>query len=554
MYELFFYLSLIFIPCIAFFVNTLNIKIETLLYIDIIIISISTLLLIILINLNKTIHKLKKFDPKFYEIKTKIINFLYYIIFFIIIFNLTFYIIYLDLNRIRYINTPYFFFNKEKIYIIKITSPSEGIFNETEYKGLIIGEIAKNFNDKNDIYKIYYYNYKAGIKIKTISNNILEKNYLLLIKFSEDNYFKINKKTNLIYINLYDENIYQIYKIENKNIINLYNIKSKSIFSKFKNFILKNSKSILSKINLSFFFASITGSKIFLNKNLYNNYTLTGTSHILALSGLHLGIIIGIFVIISFIFNLNKKQTIILSLIFGFIYLLIVDFNYVSLIRAYFMLLFAGLIFLEARKLNPIKFIPAIFFIIFLFIKTQVFSLSFILSITSIFSIILIFPFLSENINSLKENFLIKYSFSKNKIIFANNFIKLINPFILSLTIVFFQAPLILFFFNRVNLFSWLINPVIILIFTIAFYITVFLLFLSLFKINIPLLNSFINSLFYFQHLTVDIFRNYSENLKLSNKNFDKKILVFFFLILLFIIYTIIFIYSSYKKKINKNN
>ncbi|MCX8057892.1 MAG: ComEC/Rec2 family competence protein [Spirochaetes bacterium] len=487
----------------------------------------------------KIFNKSKFLFLKLRLLKKKTKNILNFILFLIFFLFLSFIILLLDTSKDKFIKITHFLFEKNKTYLIKITTPSSGIFNQPEYKGIIIGEGSKNNFKK--------YNYRVQIKIFANSSNLLDKNYYLIIKFPENKIIKINQNTNFGYIYLSDLIIINIYKIENFKIFSYYNLNTKSTYSKFRNFILKKAKFILKKINLSFFFASITGSKIFLNKNLYNNYTLTGTSHILALSGLHLGIVISFIILLCIIFNLTRSKIIIFSLIVSFIYLILTDFIYYSLIRAYLMFFLISFIYLKNKNLNPLKFLPFLFFLSFLFIKKEAFSLSFILSITSIYAIFILYPLIEDSLIKTKNILLILLQKNKNEEnklnIYIENFINKIlsflKPFILSITILFFQSPLILYYFNRMNVFSWLINPIIILLFTINFYLTTILIIISIFNIYIFPINSLLNSLFYIQHLIVSRFRFIFENINLNNKEFNKINLILIFVLLLLISYII---------------
>jgi|GEM_PF-4417456 competence protein ComEC len=490
---------------------------------------------------SKNIESIKnsKFLNKFYLIKNKdyILNLLknsiFLYIFFLILFIISLSFLNLDEIKNKYSNIPYFYFCNTKIYIIKIKSSPDGIFNKIEYYGEIIGEIDKSslyFNNSINPYKdnssnkkrfidktqIVYklYNYKNKIKVYTNSTNLLKNKDLLLLSFSNPKYFSINNNTKMIYLNLFEENIFAIYKYNGPD-----------YFSKFKNLIVFYSNRFLKKVNLSFFFASITGSKIFLNKNLYNNYSISGTSHILALSGLHLGIIAILLIFITSIFFIKRNISIIIILLISFFYLFITNFKYESLIRAYIMLFIGGITFLFSRKIDPLGFFSITFFVSFIFLRNRTFSISFILSISSIFAILIFYNILEKYLNNFTKDF------SKNKTL--NNLINFIKPFLLSLSISLIQAPIIIFYFNRINFFSFLINPFIIILFTINFYFSIFLLFLSFFNLKISILNSILNSLFYFQHYIVKKFNQFTNNYRI---NIEKINLIILFVFLIFII------------------
>lgn len=156
--------------------------------------------------------------------------------------------------------------------------------NETKLTGIITNIKFKNdlleleIKGKETIIAYYKYNNLNNINIgdkvtiygkikKVYSNNIPNT-------FNYENYLKYKK-------------IYYIF-----NINKLYTSKNSNIFYKLKNIIFKR---IIKLPNKDYYLTFILGNKSLLDNKTYNNYLTNGVSHMLAISGMHVSILLLLF-------------------------------------------------------------------------------------------------------------------------------------------------------------------------------------------------------------------------------------------------------------------
>lgn len=206
--------------------------------------------------------------------------------------------------------------------------------------------------------------------------------------------------------------------------------------------------------NAASIYAIITGSKQFAYQPLFELYRKTGTSHLYALSGQHLGILI----LILGIFSKNP----IFLLLCSFFYLAFAGWQ-VSFLRAFFSLFVAYVIRYFNLKPKFENSIALVIFFVFLAQPEQILSISLLLSITAIASLFIIY----------------QYSEYQSSKIIKSIFI----PILTSLDIFIFQLPLLLAFFGNVNLLTPLINIFAIPFFTVALYFAILSLFINPFRI-----------------------------------------------------------------------
>ncbi len=161
----------------------------------------------------------------------------------------------------------------------------------------------------------------------------------------------------------------------------------KTIISQFKTSGLKeNELNILSALFL--------GHKQSLSKETKNNYTNAGAMHVLAVSGLHVGIILYLFTyLFDFIFGKTKKKKLkiilILFAIWGFALLTGLS---ISVVRSAVMFSFLAIGSLISNKINVYNSIAASAFIILLINPNSLFDLGFQLSYVAVIGIVYFYP------------------------------------------------------------------------------------------------------------------------------------------------------------------
>ena len=205
--------------------------------------------------------------------------------------------------------------------------------------------------------------------------------------------------------------------------------------------------------------ALMSGEKNHLAYNLRQNFINSGTYHILAISGLHVGLWISLFLAAFQLLKIPLRFSIIFIVLFILPFLLFLSDFPISAIRAYGLAFLGALLFLQDRSSNLIKLIT-VFFFIFLFSNHHgfyaIYFLSFQLSYGAVFAIFLVLPHLQKE--PLKNlHFLSK-------------------TFVITLTCQIATLPFILYAFGHLHFLSFLYNFVAVPV--ISFFLLYTLLFL----------------------------------------------------------------------------
>ena len=150
--------------------------------------------------------------------------------------------------------------------------------------------------------------------------------------------------------------------------------------------------------------ALISGSKEYLDNNINNSFRLTGVSHILALSGMHLALMNNLSGIIK---NKTKykKIAIIIQLLIILLFVFFAGFS-PSLLRALICFsLISICTFLDITKINNINLLVSTFLIHLIIKKEDLFNISFMYSYLALLGIFLFSPI----VNRFLTKFLIPY-------------------------------------------------------------------------------------------------------------------------------------------------
>ena len=143
----------------------------------------------------------------------------------------------------------------------------------------------------------------------------------------------------------------------------------------------------ISQSNRAFLKAFLFGDKSELSSEQKVIFRNSGTMHLFAVSGLHVGCL---FFAINFLFrsiNFSQKNNILVTMIILYGYLYLVDFS-VSSTRAYIMLFIWSLTRFIGIKINSYNLVCTTGIILLLLNSENIVSIGFILSITVVFSII----------------------------------------------------------------------------------------------------------------------------------------------------------------------
>jgi len=178
----------------------------------------------------------------------------------------------------------------------------------------------------------------------------------------------------------------------------------------------------------------LLGEKRGMPKSLRDTFVDSGVAHILAVSGLHVGILIGVLLLLLPIFRIRGLPQLIIIVIITILYLGLIEFR-TSAVRAGLMILFASLGFFLERRYESINGVLVAAIIIHLISPQALTDVSFQLSFFAVTAILLIAPRI--------------YSFFKERKIHAVIKKYLILPFAVSFSATIGTGLIMLYHFFR---------------------------------------------------------------------------------------------------------
>ena len=266
--------------------------------------------------------------------------------------------------------------------------------------------------------------------------------------------------------------------------------------------------------------AILLGDNTRIKKDLKDKIRYIGLSHIFAMSGLHIALVIAIFYFIFKKTIKNKKLIEVLLLISITLYYISVKES-PSFTRAYIMAIvyLLGKLFYEKVDLGKTLFISAIVSI--LINSTVIFSVSFQLSYGAMIAIIYIFPYIR------------KINYKK---------LKILDYILFTITIQIFLMPITVYYFNTIQFLSVISN--LILLPLASFYITVnyIALFLENFYLSF-LLKPIVEILYKILIYLIDFF----SELPYLSVEYESKKMIYVYIVL----FIIIIFYKNLKIKEN---
>lgn len=282
---------------------------------------------------------------------------------------------------------------------------------------------------------------------------------------------------------------------------------------KIKSQIKINIEKGLTNENAELAYSSLFGDKELLSQKQYNSFKLSGVAHLLAVSGLHVGIIVA--VLTKLFKRCNKFISFFIISFFLLSYMYVCNFS-VSVVRAGVMAIILLCSGLFNSWYDPLNSISIAGIIIFLMNPLCIFDASFLLSFSCVIGITVI----STTLRKIQKK--------------SNLLSSIIVSLLISATTMLYIALIMAYFFNSVNLISLIANVVLIPIFTCAFVI-VFL--VSILSLIIPMLSYLlypINFVFEFINLAAEVLGNLPfANLSVLEIGYINIILYFIMLILL---------------------
>lgn len=217
----------------------------------------------------------------------------------------------------------------------------------------------------------------------------------------------------------------------------------------------------LTNENVELAYSALFGDKAMLGDIQYEAFRLSGVAHLLAVSGLHVGIIVSILVSLCRLCKIKGwKQLAIISVVLLF-YMYICDYS-VSVVRASIMSLVMLMAKLLFRRYDTMSAIGLSGITCFIINPLSVFDISFLMSFSCVIGIAMLYK-------------PIKYALSHSRAPkWLVDSISISSATMLALTFI------MAYFFKNLNLVSILANVIIIPIFTVCFSVFFVLSFLSL--------------------------------------------------------------------------
>lgn len=186
--------------------------------------------------------------------------------------------------------------------------------------------------------------------------------------------------------------------------------------------------------------AMMLGDRSDFSAAVYQNFKITGTAHLVAISGLHIAIIISILTNTLLAFNFSRRQSFFIISIILFLYLLMIGFP-ASALRAVIMG-WLGLASYQAGRSNQSSYSLTLTAAIMIFInpKILVYDVGFQLSFLAVLGIMFFSKFWNKVLNQVPSLLGLK------------------DSLVMSLSAQVTTAPLLLFSFNQFSLISPLAN------------------------------------------------------------------------------------------------
>ncbi len=390
-----------------------------------------------------------------------------------------------------------------KIEIEIMSHPTE--FNYSYSKGFSFdAEVVNVYSQDVKIQscgklKVYYYDTDNPFSIG---------DRVFINKFPEydPSYFidkgKLNTLNIPMFLSLSHNNVLSHIQNNNPIYINIYKVRNYAI--NFYDKYLSEEVSTLAK-------SMIVGDRSGVDKSLKEQFAITNTSHLLSISGLHLGIIIfGILSLIKFI-GVHRKLRVIIIAPFVMFFVLLVG-SRAGIVRASFMVIIAmiGYDLLE-RKRNNLNILFLTGFVILLFDPSSLFDVGYQLSFLSVFAILFFFV-------PIQRVFQAKISFYKRNILIRQLITFIVYVPLITLIIQIFTFPVVIVNFGVVNVLSMLSNLVLIFLFTFFLYgISILIVFSFLPSILLEFLSAFSEFLGRLFLIIIEYFSKMSYNIRLND-------------------------------------
>ncbi len=211
--------------------------------------------------------------------------------------------------------------------------------------------------------------------------------------------------------------------------------------------------------------ALIYGDRSDLSYSFTSVFKELGISHMLAISGMHFSIVVGLFAMLFSKMRINKKISIILLSAFVIFYAFLAGFSG-SVCRAAVMLLFSYISFMLGRRSDAVTSLFCAVFLICLFNRYAIYDIGLLLSFFSTLGILTLALPINENLRKTKVG--------KIKPLFA-----LISAINITLSAILFTLPICYFCFRYISYISPITNLIFVSFITLILYLLPFMIILS---------------------------------------------------------------------------
>lgn len=230
------------------------------------------------------------------------------------------------------------------------------------------------------------------------------------------------------------------------------------ISSKVKSHIRLSLDASLNEENSNIIKSIILGDDSFLSEESINSFRKLGLSHILAVSGLHIGIIFAFIIYILDLFKVHRKKSMVTSMVIIWAYALLIGLP-ASVIRASLMFSFLALARISHRRYDSVNILALAGLLMLVYRPMSVFGVGFQLSFIATFTI-LFFIKKMQNIVDIKNK-------------------KLKSAVVIVLTVQLGVLPVSIYYFNEFQTLSILANLIIAPLLTLGIIIGFVIIFVS---------------------------------------------------------------------------
>jgi len=290
---------------------------------------------------------------------------------------------------------------------------------------------------------------------------------------------------------------------------------TKRISNTFKDYVIETLDNSLSRKSSKIMKSIILGDDKFLDNHTQNKFRTLGIAHILAVSGLHIGLIFAFISLILKKLKINRKISTVFAVFFIWLYAYFIGFP-ASVLRASVMVSILALSTITYRRYDPLNSLAFAALILLIYRPSFLFSMGFQFSFIATFSLIV---------------FSIRL-----RILLFNRDSKLANTTSSLIAVQMGMIPITAYYFNNYYLLSIISNFVVVPILSLSLSLSFIVLIIATFSIKIAsVLGIVIDTLINFSDYFTEIFYNIPVfNITLRSMTFSD--IVIYYLIIFIIL------------------